>query len=62
LATCDLNRNTPRTCTPEIDEDGNFQRAVVDSPELRDRMENLLLEILKHCAVLEELGTLEEDI
>ena len=33
---------------------------VVDTPELRDRMEDLLLEILKHCAVLEELGVEDE--
>lgn len=60
MAVCDHLRNTPRTCTAENVETGNFQREVVDTPELRDRMEDLLLEILKFFAVQEELGVDEE--
>jgi hypothetical protein len=48
LATCDLNRNIPRICTPEIDGNDNFLGEVVDSTGLRERMQELLDQILKY--------------
>lgn len=44
----DLDCNTPRICTPEYDGNGNFPAEVVDSPEFRERMQELLDQILKY--------------
>jgi hypothetical protein len=46
LATSDLNRTTPRNCTPEIAEDDNFPAEIVDNPELRARIKQLMDRIL----------------
>ena len=43
---CDLNRTTPRTCTPKIAEGDNFPAEIVDNPELRARMKELMDRIL----------------
>jgi hypothetical protein len=48
MPSCDLNRTTPRNCTPEIAEDDNFQSEPVDSLELRERMKGLLEYMLQH--------------
>lgn len=45
---CDLDCNTPRICSPEYDGNGNFPAEVVDSPEFRERMQELLDQILKY--------------
>ena len=46
MPSCDLNRTIPRNCTPEIVEDDNFPAEIVDNPELRTRMKELMDRIL----------------
>lgn len=48
FSTCALDCITPRTCTPEYDGNDNFEREVVDNPELRASMKNLLAYILQY--------------
>lgn len=46
MATCDLDCNTPRISRPKIVEEATIQPEPVDSPELRERMKELLEKIL----------------
>lgn len=52
--TCALDCNIPRTCTPEYDGSGNSLPEVVDNPQLRENMKNLLAVILAHFELQDE--------
>lgn len=60
FASSGLNHNTPRICTVEYDTNNNFLPVVVDNPELRERMRNILNLILSHFE-LQGGGDDEED-